>query len=254
MVNRYNIGKIAISRVDLQFTIGVVNESIQTNHIGYICVTNARTSYLANHDNEYCKIQNGSLLTVPDGMPLIWIAHNLGYREVGRVCGPDLFPAMLEESKRKGYSHYFFGSTQRTIDQICSKMKNEYLTLEVKGAVSPPFQPLEAYDIDALAAEINRLKPTFFWCGLGAPKQERLMAMLQPKLESTICIGVGLVFEYFAGTVERAPEWAQKSGMEGFFRLLQQPTKISRMFKPWFWIFKHLLGSCFKYTGFGKSF
>ena len=81
--------------------IDSLNQYILQGKIGYICVTNTRTAYLSNVNDKYCDIQNNSLLTVPDGMPLIWIAHNLGFLEVGRTCGPDLFLAVLEESKIK---------------------------------------------------------------------------------------------------------------------------------------------------------
>jgi N-acetylglucosaminyldiphosphoundecaprenol N-acetyl-beta-D-mannosaminyltransferase len=240
-MKRYSIGKIKINITNIDDTLCQIGNAIQKKQYGYICVTNSRTAYQANHDEEYLKIQNNSLMTVPDGIPLIWIAHNKGFKEVGRVCGPDLFPNILKISKEKNYSHFFFGSTPKTISIIKNKFKNEYPEIEIKGAVSPPFQPIEDYNIEELAKEINRLKPTFFWCGLGAPKQEQLMALLQPKLEATICVGIGLVFEYFANTVDRAPKWAQKIGLEWFFRLAQQPKKITRIGRPYIWTIKQLI-------------
>ncbi|SCM59627.1 WecB/TagA/CpsF family glycosyltransferase [Petrimonas mucosa] len=244
-MSKFYIDKIGIDITNLQDALEKIIYFIDNKKFGYICVTNSRTVHLANHDDDYLKIQNKALLTVPDGVPLVWIARNLGYKSVDRVSGPDLFPAVLELSKSKKYSHYFYGSTPNTIAKIEEKMKRNYPSLEVKGAVSPPFQPIADFDIDALAVEINRLKPTFFWCGLGAPKQEQLMALLQPKLESTICVGVGLVFEYFAGTVSRAPVIIQKLGLEWLHRLLQQPVKMIRFIKPFMWISVNLFQSFF---------
>lgn len=245
-MERFQIHKIGISILNLQTTIEFIESSLSKHILGYICVTNSRTAYLANSDEEYCKIQNKSLLTVPDGMPLVWIAHSLGYLKVGRTCGPDLFLALLEKSEAKGFSHFFYGSTFRTIDRMVQKVHRLYPLIEIKGAVSPPFQDIEKYDIDALADEINKLRPTFFWCGLGAPKQERLMALLQPKLTHTICIGVGLVFEYFAETVKRAPKWMQNAGIEWSYRIIQQPVKISRVIKPFCWIILQCIKSKFQ--------
>jgi N-acetylglucosaminyldiphosphoundecaprenol N-acetyl-beta-D-mannosaminyltransferase len=240
-VDRYYIGRVAISKTNLEKTINAINEAIKRNEPGYICVTNSRTTYLANRESTYCHIQNNSLLTVPDGVPLVWIAHNFGHREVERVSGPDLLKAFLKISVENGYSHYFYGSTPMAINKISRNLKMNYPDLEIKGAVSPPFQPLEAFDIEGLAKELNVLKPTFFWCGLGAPKQEQLIALLQPKLEHTICIGVGLAFEYLAGTIKRAPRWMQLSGLEWFYRLSQQPGNISRAVRPFSWVFKNLI-------------
>lgn len=159
----------------------------------------------------------------------------MGYKYVGQVAGNELFHALLGESAKHGYTHYFYGSTPSTIEKMKQRAAVEYPKARIVGAVSPPFQPIEAYDIDSLADDINRLSPTFFWVGLGAPKQERLMALLQPKLKNTICIGVGLVFEYYAGTVKRAPKWARKIGLEWLARSLQQPKRWLVFYKPFFW-------------------
>lgn len=245
MLERYNIGKFKVSRVNQQKVIDAINKAINSKNFGYICVSNSRVAYQSNHDPEYCAIQNNSFLTVPDGKPLVWIAHNKGFSDVGQVAGNELFHGLLKESEKEGYSHYFYGSTPSTINKMMKRVSSEYPNATIVDAISPPFQPIEAYDIDAIAKEVNRLAPTFFWVGLGAPKQERLMALLQPKLNSTICIGVGLVFEYYAGTVKRAPKWARKLGLEGVIRCIQQPKRLlnSSLMIPMYWILCQLIKS-----------
>ena len=234
-MERYSIGLFKVSKTNLSGVLTKISDSLLKGKHGYICVSNARVAYQSNHDPEYCAIQNNSLLTVPDGKPLVWIAHNMGYKYVGQVAGNELFHALLGESAKHGYTHYFYGSTPSTIEKMKQRAAVEYPKARIVGAVSPPFQPIEAYDIDSLADDINRLSPTFFWVGLGAPKQERLMALLQPKSKNTICIGVGLVFEYYAGTVKRAPKWARKIGLEWLARSLQQPKRWLVFYKPFFW-------------------
>ena len=244
--DRFAIDKIKISKINLALALKVLDEAIVKRITGYVCVTNSRASYIANQEPDYCKIQNSSLLSLPDGMPVVWIANNLGYKEVDKVSGMDLMDAVFKISVQKGYSHYFYGCSQNTIDLLQIELKSKYPGLEIKGAVSPPFQPLEEFDIPGLAEVVNKLRPTFFWCGLGAPKQEGLMALLQPYLDATISIGVGLAFEYYAGTVERAPKWMQRSGLEFSYRLIQQPRNISRAVKPLTWIFYKYLKRQFK--------
>jgi N-acetylglucosaminyldiphosphoundecaprenol N-acetyl-beta-D-mannosaminyltransferase len=241
MYDRFRLGRVFISTMNTADAISFIHGIGSRECYGYICFMDARTAYLANHNVEYCAIQCASLLTFPDGMPLVWFARKSGYEHVEKVSGKDFMDMVLSESVRYGYSHFFFGSTPETIEKIKENLGKQYPGIVILGAVSPPFQPLEAFDIDKLADELNRLKPTFFWCGLGAPKQERLMALLQPKLKSTICGGVGLAFEYLAGTVKRAPSWMQKNGLEWVYRLAQQPRNISRVFMPFLWITKELV-------------
>ena len=245
-MKRFPINKINISVTNLNNTLSFLNDSVNNCKTGYICITNARTSFLANQDVTYCAIQNNSLLTLPDGMPLVWIANNNGFEEVGKVSGKDLMDALFSVSVKEGYSHFFYGCSQQTIDLLKKKLLDSYPHLEIKAAVSPPFQPIESYDIQALARQINELKPTFFWCGLGAPKQERLMELLQPYLISTISVGVGLAFEYFAGTVKRVPRRIEKLGLEWLFRCIQQPIKARRFIIPFFWIVSKIIKSKIK--------
>lgn len=244
--DRFNIGKVKINKTNLQDTLENIQLAINEKRYGYICVANSRTAYLANKENSYLKIQNNSLMTVPDGTPLVWIAHNNGFDEVGKVSGKDLMDALFSISVKEGYSHYFYGCSQQTIDLLQKKILNSYPDLDIKAAISPSFQPIEAYDIDSLAKQVNDLKPTFFWCGLGAPKQEHLMALLQPHLNYTISIGVGLAFEYFAGTVKRVPKSIENLGLEWLYRCLQQPIKARRFIIPFFWISNKILKSKFK--------
>lgn len=246
MTSRFSINRIKISKTNLSKTVCFLQHCIKNKLHGYVCVTNARTSYLANYDVDYCNIQNNSLLSVPDGMPLVWIAKNNGNKEVGKVSGKDLMDAIFKVSVKEGYSHYFYGCSQETINLLQSKLLDQYPGLDIKAAISPPFQPVEDFDIELLSKHINELKPTFFWCGLGAPKQERIIALLQPYLNSTISVGVGLAFEYFAGTIKRVPIKIEKYGFEWLFRCIQQPIKARRFIVPFLWIITKILKSKIK--------
>ena len=242
-MERFYLGKVGISVVNLVSTVAYLKNAIAEKNFGYVCVTNSQTSYISNLDPTYCGIQNGSMLTVADGMPLVWIAHNKGYRAMGKVSGQDLMDAVFKISVANNYSHYFYGCSQETIDQLQIKLLEKYPGLIIKAAVSPPFQPVEAFDILGISEEVNRLAPTFFWCGLGAPKQEMIVQRLQENLDQTIAIGVGLAFEYYAGTVKRAPRWMCDNGLEWTYRLAQQPFKISNNVGPFWFVIKRLVKS-----------
>ena len=113
MTSRYQIDRIKISKTNLSKTVCFLNDCIKNKKYGYVCVTNARTTFLANRNIDYCKIQNNSLITVPDGMPLVWIANNNGYSDVGKVSGKDLMDEVFKVSVKNGYSHFFLRMLKR---------------------------------------------------------------------------------------------------------------------------------------------
>lgn len=41
---------------------------------------------------------------------------------------------------------------------------------------------------------------------------------------------IGAVFDFFAGTVERAPMWWQEHGLEWLYRLLKEPKRMWRRY------------------------
>jgi len=59
---------------------------------------------------------------------------------------------------------------------------------------SPPFRPLTEEEDRAIVERINETKPDFVWVGLGAPKQEKWMAVHQGKIDG-LMLGVGAGFD-----------------------------------------------------------
>lgn len=242
-IKRFYIGKVGISRVDINTTVKILDSYASIKQKAYLCVTNVHATYLSNNNPEFCEIQNSSTLTVPDGMPLIWLARLNGIKDIQKTSGLDLFRAICKLSEDRIYTHYFYGSSPDVLCKMVNNLKRLYPKIKILGQESPPFAPVEQYDIKSLIRKINTLNPTFLWVGLGAPKQEKMISMIFDELDSAICVGIGLAFEYAAGTVKRAPLWMQKTGLEWVVRVAQRPENLKRFFKPYLWLICTLITS-----------
>jgi len=232
---RYFIGKIGISALNMNVAVENVLARINASSPGYICVSNVRTVVLAQKDPEFCKIQNSSFMTVPDGMPLVWYAHmgNLDY--VGKVSGPDLMDNILSISIEYNLSHYFYGSTIDVLSKMNRNLKNRFNGICIKGMHSPPFRPLRPEEKQMVLDEINRTKPSIVWVGLGAPKQEYWMYEMIDKIDSALLIGVGAAFIFAADEVKRPHPFIRNMGLEWLFRCIQQPITARRFIYPFFY-------------------
>ncbi|MEH2957044.1 WecB/TagA/CpsF family glycosyltransferase [Candidatus Merdisoma sp. JLR.KK006] len=191
----------------------------------YICVSNVHTTVMSYEDSKYRAIQNEAVLALPDGKPLSVICKKRGYPKAGRVTGPDLMMEMLKASKIEGYRHYFYGSTQETLDGMKKRLDIEFPRVVVAGMYSPPFRQLTEEENKRITEEINLVKPDFVWVGLGAPKQELWMAEHKGKI-SGLMVGVGAAFDYFTGNIKRAPVWMQRCSLEWLYRLFQEPGRL----------------------------
>jgi N-acetylglucosaminyldiphosphoundecaprenol N-acetyl-beta-D-mannosaminyltransferase len=64
----------------------------------------------------------------------------------------------------------------------------------------------------------------------GTPKKELWVKRYLSAMGVPVIHGVGGSFDVMAGVVRRAPLWMQRSGLEWFFRLLQEPGRMWRRY------------------------
>lgn len=220
---------VDIAAVNMTQLCSFVCENIADLSGDYICVSNVHTTVTAAEDSEYMKVQNGGIMAVPDGGPLASVGRKRGFSQMERTTGPSFMEEILKISVENNFSHYFYGSTEETIEKLRENLEQNYPGLKIKGMYSPPFRTLtENEDADVIEM-INEADADFVWIGLGAPKQEFWMAEHQGKIKG-LMIGVGAAFDYHAGNINRAPEWMQKSNLEWLYRLFQEPQRLFKRY------------------------
>lgn len=217
--------KTDINVTNMEDTIDYITGNLDALKGNYICVSNVHTTVMSFRDAEYRKIQNGGAMALPDGQPLSIVSRMRGYHDARRVPGPDLMPAIMKLSEEKGYTHYFYGSTEDTLDKLKKALLKKYPKLRIAGMYSPPFRELEKEEDERIIADINASGADFIWVALGAPKQEIWMHRHKDRV-CGLMIGVGAAFDFIAGTVKRAPMWMQKLCLEWVFRIMQDPKRM----------------------------
>lgn len=210
----FRIGRVRISVTTENKAIENILNNIRQGQKGYVCVSTLRTVVIANKDDDYQEVMEHSLLNTPDGTPLVWCGHWWGLKEVERACGPHIFPRMLK-MKDFGLKHFLLGDTEETLALLEKKVMEEF-GVAVVGAYSPPFKPLEEYDIIGMAKMINDSGANIVWTALRAPKQDILNSMITPYLNNGIVmVGVGAAFRSVIGVLKQPDGFLQKIGLAG---------------------------------------
>ena len=210
----FRIGRVRISITNEDAAIQYIKDAISRKKKGYVCISNMRTVSIANKDDKYQEVMENSLMNTPDGTPLVWCGHWWGVKEVGRACGPHIFSRILRE-KNTDLKHFFLGDTDETLATLKMKVTEEYGTI-VAGVYSPPFLPLEGYDIKGMAKMINDSGANIVWTSLRAPKQDFLAAMLAPHMnDGVVIVGVGAAFRSEIGQLRQPDGFLQKIGLAG---------------------------------------
>ena len=209
----------------MQETLAYIDAHMDALRGRYICVSNVHTTVMSYEDEHYRTVQNSAAMALPDGAPLSKYSRSVGFLEAQRVTGPDLMVELFRISGQKGYRHFFYGSTQQTLDDMRAALERDYPDMVIAGMYAPPFRPLTEEEDQEVIKQINNASPDFIWVGLGAPKQEEWMYDHQGKLNA-VSIGVGAGFDYVAGNIKRAPGIMQTLCLEWLYRLMQDPGRL----------------------------
>ena len=177
-------------------------------------------------------LQKGDVL-VPDGASIVMACRWLKAKSqpTERIAGWDLFELEMERLNRKGGKCFFMGSSEKVLGLIREKAARVYPNITVE-TYSPPYKPeFSEEDNRVIIGAINAAKPDLLWIGMTAPKQEKWTYTHWNELDIDChCGNIGAVFDFFAGTVERAPKWWQEHSLEWLYRLIKEPKRMWRRY------------------------
>lgn len=180
----------------------------------------------AKENPEIAKMYNSATMAAIDGMPIVKMGRRRGFK-CERCAAPDIMGPVFEESVKQNKTHYFYGGkNDEVLKKLRENLEKSYPGIQIVGMYSPPFRPLTEDEDKAVCDEINSLKPDFLWVGIGALKQELWMLDHQKKIHGTVMFGVGAGFDFFAGTLDKAPKWMEKASLEWLYRLVKEPKRL----------------------------
>jgi len=218
---------LPIAMTDYAEAMDVMDGMLARRERGYVCATAVHAVMVGQDDPEMRSALQGSTLTVPDGMPLVWAANLLGDDLRDRVYGPELMLRYCERSAEKGHRVFLYGGRdQGSLAQLTLNLRLRFPGIKIVGGYSPPFRALTDDEDNAIADQINAAQPDIVWVGIGVPKQEKWMARMRDRIDAPVLAAVGAAFDFHAGRVSMAPEWMQNRGLEWTYRIAQEPRRL----------------------------
>lgn len=190
---------------------------------------NAHSFNTAQDDDLFAEaLKNGDYL-IPDGASIVkackWLKCKSQPKE--RIAGYDLFSMEMERLNRKGGKCFFMGSSEKVLELIKVRAATVYPNIIVE-TYSPPYKAVfNNEENKEIIRAINKANPDLLWIGMTAPKQEKWAYSHWEELEINCHVGtIGAVFDFFAGTYKRAPQWWQKNSLEWLYRLIKEPRRM----------------------------
>jgi len=166
-----------------------------------------------------------------DGAPVLLYARWRKAGVPGRVTGADLFPALLARFEPSSHRPFFVAASGEIAAGLRRWGAGKGFTPDSIGIDVPPFgfDANEGYG-ERLADAIREHGTTHLIFGLGCPKSETWIDHHRDQLGDCYAIAVGAALGFFVGTDRRAPGLVGRIGMEGLWRVGQEPRRLSRRY------------------------
>lgn len=180
------------------------------------------------------------VVLVNDGIGLDIAARWLhGRRFASNLNGTDFTPYLLSTAPQP--LRVFLVGGRPDIVQRAASHVSEKLGQQVVGTC-------DGYDgirqTPDLTARINAAGAQVVLVAMGNPIQEQWIIDHRAALDAKIVLGVGALFDFWAGDKVRAPRLVQQMRLEWLFRLAQEPSRLLRRYT---WDIVLFLRQCHKH-------
>jgi N-acetylglucosaminyldiphosphoundecaprenol N-acetyl-beta-D-mannosaminyltransferase len=191
-----------------------------------ICCLNAYSFNIAQTDSSFQSALLESHLLLPDGIAIVYALRLLTGIKLKKISGHELFYHEMERLNQMKGKCFFLGSTQSTNFLIKMRISRDFPNIKA-NSFSPPFKKeFSVEDNRTMINAVNAFQPDVLFIGMTAPKQEKWAAAHFDELNANHICCIGAVFDFYAQTCKRAPNWMINLGFEWFHRLISEPTRL----------------------------
>jgi N-acetylglucosaminyldiphosphoundecaprenol N-acetyl-beta-D-mannosaminyltransferase len=228
---RIRLRGIDIDRLTEAQAIGTILHRLEEGCGGFVVTPNLDHLRQVAQRPELAAIFERADLVVADGMPLVWASRLQATPLPERVAGSDLVWSLTAEAALRGRSVFLLGGAPGASEAALTRLAALYPGARLAGRLSPPIGfERDPAELERIRTALADARPDIVYVALGFPKQERLIAYLQPDFPRTWFLGVGFSLSFIAGDVSRAPAWMIRLGLEWLHRLAQEPRRLARRY------------------------
>ncbi|HNX53360.1 MAG TPA: WecB/TagA/CpsF family glycosyltransferase [Pontiellaceae bacterium] len=205
-------------------------DRVRSGKPGVIATANLDFLVLAQNDPQLREVLYEADLVIADGFPPVKLAPFYGPPLKGRVTGSDITPMLAERAAREGISVYGLGAAEGVAAKAMEVLKKRHPELNVAGAWSPPYAPLDQMNHAEILRRLDEAKPDILFTAFGAPKQDKFNHLHVKTWKVPVAIGIGGTLDFIAGVQTRAPVWVQKIHCEWLWRWGTDPKRLTKRY------------------------
>ena len=225
-MDRVNILGVNVDMVTISEATDKILDFLDEDKLHSVYTPNSEIIMEAYRNQDFNEILNAADLLTADGIGVVYAAKYLKKPIKERAAGYDVAKLLLQKISYTDHKLFLFGGKPGVGDLAKKNMQKDYPGLNIVGVRNGYFTDDEEEEI---INEINASGADLLFVCLGAPRQEKWIHKNKDKLKVKVAMGVGGSIDVFAGTVQRAPDFFCKTGLEWFYRLMKEPWRAKRM-------------------------
>lgn len=195
---------------------------------GTLVAINAEKMLTLEDNAEVRALINDAEFKYADGISVVRsVRKKYPEADVSRVAGADLWEALMARAGAEGTPVFLIGGKPEVLAETAQKLRQQW-NVNLVGTQDGYFT---AEQRPALFARIRDSGAKIVTVAMGSPKQEILMRDCRQVYPGALYMGVGGTYDVFTGHVKRAPKVWQQLGLEWLYRLLSQPSRITRQLR-----------------------
>ena len=174
---------------------------------------------------------NRAQLVRIDGAGVRLGARILGYTLPERITWADFAWDLAEFSAGRGHRLFFLGGRPGVARAAADRLRARFPELRVVAVHHGYFDKTPGCEEnEAIVSMVNGARPDILIVGFGMPLQERWLMENWERLDVSVALTGGAVFDYVSGSLTRAPGWMTDNGLEWLGRLLIEPRRLWRRY------------------------
>ena len=217
---------LVFDRIDLDGAVRHLQQCVATRRPCFLSTPNVNFVAAAVQERVFRGSVLRSDLSVADGFPIVLAARWMGLGFPGRVAGADLFERLQHSGRsaqRPPIKLFLFGGPPGVGAQAAAQLNAQARGFECVGHDEGGFGDIEAMSSDATIERINASGAEFVLVALGAKKGQAWIERNRARLQAPVISHLGAVINFAAQSIERAPPWMQRLGLEWVWRIVQEP-------------------------------
>jgi len=215
---------IPVDAITIKETVARIDKAVSNNeNLNHVVINAGKVVMMEKDRALYNSVIKCDIINA-DGQSIVWAAGFLGKKIPERVAGVDLMQELVRLAFEKRYRCYFFGAKEEVVKKVVEVYTEKYGPEIIAGYRNGYFKKEEEL---LIAQRIADSGTQFLFVAITSPVKEIFLSDHREILKRVnFTMGVGGTFDVISGYTKRAPLWMQRSGMEWFYRFLQEPCRM----------------------------